>query len=182
MNSQEAPLVWVVMGVAGSGKTLVGRLLAAQLDCDFLEGDRRHSVANIQKMAAQTPLTEADRQQWLGAIAKEIHRAIRDYQETVITCSALKQGHRQQLMASGRVKLVWLDVPEPELQRRLTQRHHHYMQARMLESQLAAFETVKPEESIFTVDATRHPEDIVAQIWQQAVEHYPSLQQPWWQR
>lgn len=182
MNSEDAPLVWVVMGVAGSGKTLVGRLLASRLDCDFLEGDRRHSAANIQKMAAQMPLTDTDRQQWLGAIADEIHRAIRDHQETVITCSALKQGHRKQLTASGRVQLVWLDVPKPELQRRLTQRHNHYLQAQMLESQLAAFETVDPEESIVAVDATLSPEAVVTQIWHQAVDHYPSLQQPWWQR
>ena len=182
MNSEDAPLVWVIMGVAGSGKTVVGRLLATRLDCDFLEGDRRHSVANIQKMAAQMPLTDTDRQQWLGAIADEIHRAVRRHQETVITCSALKQVHRQQLIAPGRVQLVWLDVPEPDLKRRLGLRHNHYMQAQMLASQLAAFEAVQPEELIFAVDAIHSPQDIVDQIWYQAVHRYPSLDHPWWQR
>lgn len=91
MTRDKVPLVWVMMGVAGSGKTVMGRLLAARLDCDFLEGDRRHPITNIQKMAAQTPLTEVDRQQWLDAIADDIHRTIRLKRETVITFQPLSK-------------------------------------------------------------------------------------------
>lgn len=182
MTRGQAPLVWVVMGVAGSGKTSMGRLLAARLDCDFLEGDRRHSVANIHKMAAQIPLTEDDRQQWLEAIVDDLRRVINNQQETVITCSGLKQVHRQQLLALERVQLVWLNVPQPELQRRLAQRDNHYMQATMLASQLAAFETTDSETSILTVDATGYPADVVEQVWQQAVSRYPDLNRSWWQR
>lgn len=182
MTTKKTPLAWVMMGVAGSGKTLMGRLLAARLDCDFLEGDRRHPIANIQKMALQTPLDELDRQQWLDAIATEIHGAIHDHRETVITCSALKYRHRQFLAAPGRVQLVWLEVPEQDLRRRLEQRHNHYMQTQMLDSQLAAFEAVQTTESILVVEGTGPPEDIVNQIWGQAVHKYPMLTQPWWQR
>lgn len=182
MAREDIPLVWVMMGVAGSGKTTTGRLLAARLECDFLEGDRRHSAANLQKMAAQTPLTDADRQQWLDAIADDIHRAIDLKRETVITCSALKQEHRQRLMDLGPVQLMWLKLPESDLRRRLTQRENHYMQADLLVSQLADFEAIGPEEPILEVDAAQPPSDVVDQIWRQAVERYPNLKQAWWQR
>lgn len=182
MTTDKAPLVWVMMGVAGSGKTLIGRLWAAQLDCDFLEGDRRHPVANIQKMAAQTPLTEGDRRQWLDAIATEIHGAIHDHREMVITCSALRHQHRQFLAALGRVQLVWIDVPEGDLRRRLEQRGNHYMHTQMLDSQLATFEAVQATESILIVEGTGRPQDIIQKIWGQAVNQYPLLTQPWWQR
>lgn len=182
MAREEIPLVWVMMGVAGSGKTTVGRLLAARLECDFLEGDRRHSAANIQKMTAQTPLTDTDRQQWLDAIADDIHRAIDLKRETVITCSALKQAHRQRLMALGPVQLVWLELSELDLRQRLIQRDNHYMQAQLLASQLATFEAIDTEEEILMVDAAQSPSDVIDQVWRQAVDRSPNLKQAWWQR
>ncbi|KAI9135559.1 AAA family ATPase [Acaryochloris sp. CCMEE 5410] len=172
-----------MLGVAGSGKTTIGRLLADRLDCDFLEGDRRHSAANIQKMAAHTPLTDADRQGWLEAIADDIRRAIDLKRETVLTCSALKQAHRQRLMALGPVQLVWLELSESELRQRLTQRDTHYMQVELLASQLNAVEAIQPTETgILTVDSTQPPAWVVEQIWRQALHCYPQLQRDWWQR
>lgn len=183
MTKHDVPLIWVMIGVSGSGKTTIGRLLAERLDCDFLEGDRRHSAANIKKMTAQKPLTDADRQGWLDAIADDIRRAIDLKRETVITCSALKQTHRQALMALGSVQLVWLELPESDLSQRLTQRDHHYMQAELLASQLKAFEAIQTTETdILTVDATQPPAWVVEQIWRQAIHSYPHLKQVWWQR
>lgn len=183
MTREETPIVWIMIGVAGAGKTTIGRLLAERLECDFLEGDRRHPVSNIQKMAAQTPLTEADRLMWLDAIADDIRRAIQLKRETVITCSALKQSHRQGLRALGAVQLVWLELPESDLRQRLTQRDNHYMQAELLASQLNTFEAIQTtEEAILTVDATQPPAWVVEQIWRQASDCYPHLKQVWWQR
>ncbi|WP_238549011.1 gluconokinase [Acaryochloris marina] len=182
MMTCDIPLIWIMIGVAGSGKTTIGRLFAARLECDFLEGDLRHPVRNIQKMAAQKPLTDADRQMWLDEIADDIRWAIDLKRETVLTCSALKQAHRQQLMALGSVQLVWLEVSESELLQRLTQRENHYMQARLLASQLDAFEPIGSEESILTVDATQPPAWVVEQIWRQALHCYPKLNRVWWER
>lgn len=182
MTEKYMPTVWIIIGVSGSGKTTIGRLLAERLECDFLEGDRRHSASNIQKMAAQIPLTEADRQTWLDAIANDIHRAMTLNRETVITCSALKRTHRQRFVNFGPVQLVWLKLPEPNLRRRLAQRKNHYMQANLLDSQLDAFDAIGSEEAIIAVDATQSPSDVLNQIWGQAVERYPQLKQVWWQR
>jgi gluconokinase len=178
----EYPLVWIIMGVAGSGKTVVGRLLSEQLDSDFLEGDRRHSPANILKMLSQQPLEDADRRQWLWEIEDDIRRSCDRHREAVITCSALKLAYRRQLTSLGRVQLVHLNVPKSELERRLSQRFNHYMQPAMLYSQIAAFEPISPEENVITVDGLLPPVEIVKELLNQATKRFPSLKKTWWQR
>ena len=177
----DCPLIWIMMGVAGSGKTLVGRLLSERLESDFLEGDRRHPQANILKMLSHQPLEDADRRQWLLEIEDDIRRASDRHRETVITCSALKLSYRKQLAALGRVQLVYLKVPPLELERRLTQRSNHYMQSAMLHSQVAAFEPISPEENVITVDGLLPPIEVVNSLLSQGIQRFPNLKKPWWQ-
>ena len=176
------PLVWIMMGVSGAGKTVVGRLLAERLESDFLEGDRRHSRANIRKMVAQMPLQDADRHQWLLEIANAIQQANDRDCEVVITCSALKAAYRSQLTAIGRVQLVWLQVPTAVLEQRLAHRTNHYMQADLLQSQIATFESISPHEAVLTVDGQLAPSAIVDDLLHQATQRFPSLKKSWWQR
>ncbi|NEQ50907.1 MAG: AAA family ATPase [Leptolyngbya sp. SIO3F4] len=170
------------MGVSGSGKTFVGRLLAERLECDFLEGDRRHPWQNIQKMQSQRPLGDEDRHQWLLAIEEDMQRAIAKNRETVITCSALKAAYRKQLSSLERVQLVWLNVPREDLARRLQRRVNHYMKLEMLDSQLAAFEPVNPNENVLTINGRFLPAKIVDELLSQATWLYPDLEKTWWQR
>ena len=179
---QSCPLVWVIMGVSGAGKTVVGRLLAERLESDFLEGDRRHSLPNLLKMQAQTPLQDIDRHQWLMEIGEDMDRAIAKKRETVLTCSALKVSYRQQLASLPQVQLVWLNVPRSDLERRLRRRSNHYMGAAMLDSQLAAFEPIGVEENVITIDGRLLPAKIVDELLSQATWLYPDLEKPWWQR
>lgn len=176
------PLVWIAIGVAGSGKTAVGRLLSERLECDFLEGDRRHSRANIMKMRSQQPLQDGDRHSWFLEIEDDIRRAIELKRETVLTCSALKVSYRQRLTSIDRVQLVWIDVPRSELERRLAGRSNHYMKLEMLQSQLAAFEPILPEENIISVDGCLPPMAIVDELMTKAEQRFSSLKKPWWQR
>lgn len=81
--------VVVVMGVCGSGKTVVGRLLAARLGCDFLDGDDFHPPANVATMRAGSPLTDADRWPWLDGVAAEMEARRADGRGAVVACSAL---------------------------------------------------------------------------------------------
>jgi gluconokinase len=176
------PLVWIIIGVSGSGKSVVGRLLSERLDCDFLEGDRRHPLANIKKMISHTPLEDEDRRQWLLNIEADIQRAIDLRSETVITCSGLKSSYRRQLESLDLVQLVWLNVPEEELQHRLANRENHFMQSDMLKSQLEAFEPITSEEHIIIVDGVLTPRAIVEEIISQAAKIFPNLKRSWWQR
>lgn len=176
------PLVWIIIGVTGSGKSVVGRLLSEHLDCDFLEGDRRHPLANIKKMISHTPLDDRDRYQWLLNIQADIERSIFQKCETVITCSCLKLSYRKQLESLGPVQLVWLNVPKEELEYRLMHRKSHYMPPDMLKSQLATFEPITSEERIISVNGVLTPREIVEEVIRQAEQIFPNLKRNWWQR
>jgi carbohydrate kinase (thermoresistant glucokinase family) len=144
--------VLVVMGVSGSGKTTVATRLVERLGWDFAEGDDFHPAANVAKMAAGQPLTDADREPWLAAIALWIDAELQAGHRGVITCSALKRRYRDQLRRPG-VHFVYLRVTRPELERRLTSRSGHFMPASLLDSQLAALEPPAADEAALTVDA-----------------------------
>jgi gluconokinase len=176
----ESPLIWIVTGVSGSGKTVIGRLLAQKLECDFLEGDRRHPLSNIHKMLEKQPLDDEDRRPWLLELDRDLQWAIERHRETVITCSALKAAYRKQLTVLGRVQLVWLNVPKLELKRRLKVRPDHFMTEEMLDSQLAAFEAISADEQIVTIDLSNPltPDEIISKLAQE----FPSINTPWWQR
>jgi gluconokinase len=176
------PLAWIIIGVSGSGKSVVGRLLSEHLDCDFLEGDRRHPLANINKMISNKPLEDEDRRQWLRNIEADIQRAIALKREAVITCSCLKSSYRKQLASLGRVQLVWLTVPEKELEQRLANRENHFMQSEMLKSQLATFEPITSEENVIIVNGVLSPREIVEELMKQAAQIFPDLKISWWQR
>ncbi|MBE9033322.1 AAA family ATPase [filamentous cyanobacterium LEGE 11480] len=171
-----------MVGVAGSGKTRIGRLLAEKLECDFLEGDRRHPALNIAKMLAQAPLTDGDRTDWLEAMVADVQRAVDGRYETVMTCSALKLAYRKKLRLNDRVQLVWIRVSEAELQHRLTQRESHYLSPQMLQSQLDTFEPIESSEQAIVVDGMQAPREIVDDILAQVQRQCPSIAQPWWER
>jgi gluconokinase len=176
------PLVWVIIGVSGSGKTTVGRLLAQKLECDFLEGDRRHPLQNVIKMITPQPLQEEDRLPWFLAIEDDIRRAIDLNREIVMTCSALKASYREQLTSLGRVQLVWLDVDVLILDQRLKERSGHYMKCEMLSSQIATFEAISPEENVITVDGNLSVDDILSELTTKIFRRFLSMKKPWWER
>jgi len=67
-----ADMIYILMGVSGSGKTTVGQLLASQLHCGFHDADAFHSEANKAKMHNGIPLTDEDRWPWLAAMRAAI--------------------------------------------------------------------------------------------------------------
>lgn len=146
----------VVMGVSGAGKSTVAARLAADLGWDLAEGDDLHPAANVAKMAAGEPLTDTDREPWLERIADWIDGEIAAGRHGVITCSALKRSYRDRLRRP-QVLFVYLEVPRPELERRLARRQGHYMPASLLDSQLQALEPPAEDEAAFTVEAGDDP-------------------------
>ncbi|GGO83299.1 gluconokinase [Wenjunlia tyrosinilytica] len=149
----------VVMGVSGTGKTTVGRLLADRLGVPYAEADDFHPPANIAKMAAGMPLDDADREPWLRAIG-EWAAGHRD-RGGVVSCSALKRRYRDRLRADD-PDLFFLHLSgEPALvARRLDERKGHFMPKAMLDSQLAALEPLGEDEAGMATDVTASPQDI----------------------
>jgi gluconokinase len=160
-GEERRTVVVILIGVAGSGKSAVGSLLAAHLDWRFADADDYHPAANIEKMRSGVPLTDADRQPWLDRIRSLIASWIESGANVVLACSALKQAYRDRLQISHDVRFVYLKVNEQLLHQRLQQRRGHYMKDGMLESQLAALE--EPADAI-SVDASKPPLEIVAEI------------------
>lgn len=151
----------VVMGVAGSGKTTVGTMLADAMHCAFLEGDSLHSAANVAKMSHGIPLTDADRAPWLAAIHSRLLDAYRHRQSLVVGCSALEQSYRTVLADSVPITWVYLKGSPALIRSRLQHRTGHYMKADMLASQFEALE--EPSDALI-VDISHSPGAIVEQI------------------
>lgn len=133
-------MILVLMGVCGCGKTTVGRALAETLDWTFYDADDFHPPANVAKMGAGHPLTDADRWPWLDTIAAELARVLADGGHAVLACSALKQAYRDRLRTAGDVRIVYLKGDQATIAARLAARKHEYMPPTLLPSQFAALE------------------------------------------
>jgi gluconokinase len=152
------------MGPAGSGKTTVGELLAAQLGWEFADGDSFHSATNIEKMRRGVPLDDRDRIPWLNSIREEMGSWDAQGRNVVLACSALKRDYRQRLQINSNVKLVYLKGSYELLRERLHARKGHYAGEQLLASQFADLE--EPTDAV-TIDVARTPEEIVAGIRKQ---------------
>ena len=148
------PPVIVAMGVAGSGKTTLGRALAMRLAVPFAEGDDLHPAANVAKMTRGVPLDDADRAPWLDAVAEWIAAHLDG--GGVISCSALKRSYRDRLRGGdgGRVRFVLLEVDGATLLTRLMARQGHFMPPSLLASQLATLELPAGEPDTLVLDGT----------------------------
>jgi gluconokinase len=154
-------MIIVLMGVTGSGKSTVGKLLAQQLGWKFFEGDDFHSPANIEKMRRGMPLNDDDRRPWLEAIRESIRQMIERSENAVIACSALKHSYRQMLRITGEVVFVYLKANIDTVRERLRNRTGHFMNPDLIQSQ---FDTLEESEQALRVDASLPPGEIVRRI------------------
>jgi gluconokinase len=169
------PMIAVVMGVSGTGKTTVSVLLAAALGCQFQEGDDLHPPANVEKMHSGTPLTDTDRMPWLHKIAAEIDSWRAHGESGVLTCSALKRSYRRIIVGDRpEVTLVYLKGSHNLIRRRMAARHEHFMPVALLDSQFATLEEPTPDEHPITVDVGAKPAEIVNEIVHQMEERQGS--------
>ena len=146
----------VVMGVSGTGKSTIGAALADALGIPFVEGDDLHPEANVTKMAAGIPLTDADRAPWLDRIAAEVGSPV------VVACSALKRAYRDRLReAAPDLALVYLHGAAELLAARVEGREGHFMPTALLQSQLGTLEEPAPAEDAIPVDVALRPDEIV---------------------
>lgn len=146
MTLHPKPLRLVIMGVSGCGKSSVGAALGARLNIPYRDGDDLHPAANVAKMRAGTPLTDADRWPWLDAVAA----ALRDDAPLIIGCSALRRAYRDRIRggAGGAVGFVHLAGSRDLIAARMAQRQGHYMPLALLDSQFATLEPPGKDEAL----------------------------------
>jgi gluconokinase len=154
----------IVMGVSGSGKTTIGRLLAETLGWPFYDGDDFHPAANIQRMTQGIALTDEDRAGWLDALSQLVCSLEREGRSAVVACSALKQAYRDALVGkSTAVRFIYIKGRRGLIQERMEKRRGHYMKADLLESQFDILE--EPVQSV-AVDVAESPELIMHRVKQ----------------
>jgi gluconokinase len=158
-------MIVVVAGIAGSGKTTVGELLAERMGWVFADGDRFHPPANVAKMHDGIPLTDADRVPWLKAIGGWLDEQAAAGRSAVLACSALKRSYRDLLLGGRpRVKMVFLVISHDDDEARLNRRVGHFFPEKLLDSQFAALELPEPEEGVYLVPALGTPAEITDQV------------------
>ncbi len=154
----------ILMGVAGSGKTTIGRLLSEKLGWPFYDGDDFMSAANVAKMAAGQPLTDEDRQPWLATLNQLIREHMVNGRSLIVASSALKKAYRQQLcqgVEEEHIHFIHLKGDFQLIKERLEGREGHFMKAGMLTSQ---FETLEEPENALVIDIGLPPANITEQI------------------
>src|SRR6267378_8548112 len=158
--------LYVIMGVAGSGKSTIGAQRARALGVEFVEGDDLHTPDNVQRMAAGIALTDDDRRGWLLAIAGRLREAKRAGIGLVVSCSALRRSYRDLLCSVGEadVRFVYLAGSRALLAERLANRRGHFMPPALLDSQLAILEEPSQDEHAWVCDIRDTPETIVADL------------------
>src|SRR5579863_7565057 len=167
-NTRSAAIGWrthlivILMGVVGSGKTTVGKLLAYKLGWRFADADDFHPPENKEKISRGIPLTDADRAPWLAAMRSAIEQWNAAGENVVLACSALKRSYRDELRA-GTVRFVYLKGDSALLLARLRQRHGHFADEKILASQMATLEEpgIEPDPAI-VAEIDRSPEEIVS--------------------
>jgi ribose 5-phosphate isomerase A len=160
-----APPILVVMGVSGAGKTTIAEALAARLGWRFQEGDALHPEANVAKMHAGIPLTDADRQPWLEAVAGWIDGQRAKGEPGIITCSALKRAYRRIVVGErAEVRLVFLRGSPALIAERLAGRQGHFMPTSLLQSQFDTLEEPGPEEDALIVDVVPPAREVAEAI------------------
>ncbi len=157
-------MIIVLMGVTGSGKTTVGKLLAAELGWRYYDADDFHAPANVEKMKLGVPLDDADRKPWLETLRDLIRKCLEQSENCILACSALKESYRDYLLLSDEVHLVYLRGSYDLIQQRLTDRSGHYMNPKLLRSQ---FEILEEPQGRLAIEISLPPAEIVKTIREQ---------------
>lgn len=154
-------MVIIVMGVSGSGKTLIGKRLSEKLGLPFYDADNFHPAANIAKMHGGQPLNDRDRVPWLDNLAAHINKWEQE-NGAVLACSALKQKYRDRLCSvPADIRLVYLKGPKELIAGRLARRTGHFFDPSLLDSQ---FDTLEEPKDALTISIDKEPDDIIDEL------------------
>ncbi|GDY24670.1 gluconokinase [Agarivorans sp. Toyoura001] len=179
MTNIKPPIIYIIMGVSGSGKSSVGKALAECLGFQFVDADDLHPTSNIEKMKSGQPLDDQDRWPWLEQVTLSAASFSQRGQSVVIVCSALKKAYRDKLREmSGTVGFIHLVGTQALIETRLRQREQHFMPSDLLSSQYQDLELpTAAEHDVVNVSITGRF-DMVMQRCIHAASHLAEASKP----
>ena len=156
-------MFYVVMGVSGSGKSTVGKLLSDRLNCQFYDADDFHTPDNITKMSLGKPLTDSDRLPWLLKLQDIVSYTIEQHKTAVMACSALKEEYRQIIAGKYPQKITWIYLRGDynTIYQRIQLRQNHFLKESLLRSQ---FNTLEEPKNALILDVLLEPKIMIKQI------------------
>ena len=154
-------MIFIVMGVSGSGKTTVGKAVSNKFGWKYYEGDEYHPAENVEKMKNWIPLNDEDRLPWLLSLRKVVEEAISKRENIVISCSALKEAYRKILKVSEEVKFIYLKGSYDLIRKRMEERIPHFFKPEMLKSQ---FDVLKEPQQAIEIDISKSSESIIGDL------------------
>jgi carbohydrate kinase (thermoresistant glucokinase family) len=179
MTDNAKPMVLVLMGVSGSGKSTIGLRLSKMLGWPFRDADSFHPQANIDKMSKGLPLTDEDRQPWLAAIARWIDERLAAGECGIVSCSALKRSYRRVIVGDRPdVRLVYLKGDMALIGDRISRRKNHFMPPALLKTQFDALEEPQADEHALSVPIVLSPRRVVEAIVQELHLAHPADPRP----
>jgi carbohydrate kinase (thermoresistant glucokinase family) len=179
MTDNAKPMVLVLMGVSGSGKSTIGLRLSKMLGWPFRDADSFHPQANIDKMSKGLPLTDEDRQPWLAAIARWIDERLAAGECGIVSCSALKHFYRSVIVGDRPdVRLVYLKGDMALIGDRISRRKNHFMPPALLKTQFDALEEPQADEHALSVPVVLSPRRVVEAIVQELHLAHPADPRP----
>ena len=154
-------MIFIVMGVSGSGKTTVAKAVSNKFGWKYYEGDEYHPAENVEKMKNWIPLNDEDRLPWLLSLRKVVEEAISKRENIVISCSALKEAYRKILKVSEEVKFIYLKGSYDLIRKRMEERIPHFFKPEMLKSQ---FDVLKEPQQAIEIDISKSSESIIGDL------------------
>lgn len=155
----------IILGVSGSGKTTVARRLAEHYGYDFLDADDFHSIEAKAQMASGIPLTDAQREPWVAALANALQDVERQGRSSVLAFSGLRAAHRQSLRNSGvTMRFIFLHAESAVVAERLAHRKGHFMPAALLASQYEALQMPTHEPDVISIVSEGTPEQVLQRV------------------
>ena len=156
-------MFYVVMGVSGSGKSTIGKLLSDRLNCPFYDADDFHPFSNIEKMSRGIPLDDSDRYPWLLQLEELVSKSLLEGKSGVLACSALKEKYRKIITGKNSQNITWvyLHGDYKTIHQRLKNRTNHFLNEALLCSQ---FDTLEEPKNALTIEVTTEAQEIVQQI------------------
>ncbi len=155
-------LTVIVMGVAGSGKSTIGKMIADKLGVTFIDGDTLHPVENVEKMSNGIPLGDEERKPWLNQVRDAASKSASQNQSIVIACSALKKKYRDRIRTGNPgLRFLFLHGRQALILQRIQERSGHFMREEMLASQFMDLEKPNGEADVITIDIEQSIEEVV---------------------